>query len=295
MESTTVSYKLIKKIKDDKFDVDELQHYNLLLNVGFRDFQVCIVDSRTNRCLLLEDYILAKVSSNTDLIEVLKGIFEGHHLLLAGFWKNVRIAFKNNQFALVPSPIFDSEHVFQYLKLNANIDTASDEPQYYKNIKSNSVTAFAIDKELAEWFRQTYPNLKIGFLHQASAMIEGVLNYAKDYDSNRLFIYIDRFKLHIISVKNNEVEYYNQFSIKQFSDYIKYIMLVLKSLNKDQNTSNIIIWGYIGRQSPHYNEFYKYINNIAFGERPDYLKFSYLFDEVQDHHFFDLYSMYLCD
>ena len=69
----------------------------------------------------------------------------------------------------------------------------------------------------------------------------------------------------------------------------------MKGLNRNQKTSDVVLWGYIGKQSPHYNEFYKYIKNISFGDRPGYLKFGYMFDEVQDHHFFDLYSMHVCD
>jgi len=64
-------------------------------------------------------------------------------------------------------------------------------------------------------------------------------------------------------------------------------------LQMDQTTSQVILWGYIGKNSPHYQEFYKYIRNVSFAKRPTHLKFSYMFDEVQDHHFFDLLSMNL--
>jgi hypothetical protein len=104
---------------------------------------------------------------------------------------------------------------------------------------------------------------------------------------------VDRFKLHILAVNDGKLAYYNQFLIKQFSDYVKYIMLVMKGLNMDQNTSEVILWGYIGKNSPHYQEFVKYVRNVNFGGRPSYLKFGYLFDEVQEHHFFDLYSIHL--
>jgi hypothetical protein len=67
----------------------------------------------------------------------------------------------------------------------------------------------------------------------------------------------------------------------------------MRSLDMDQQSSQVILWGYIGKNSPHYHEFYKYINNVAFGDRPAYLQFGYMFDEVQDHHFFDLYGMHL--
>ena len=117
--------------------------------------------------------------------------------------------------------------------------------------------------------------------------------YAEENPGTPLYVYVDRFKMHILSVKNNKLIYYNQFAIKQFSDYVKYIMLVMKGLNMDQTTSQVVLWGYIGKNSPHYQEFYKYIRNVVFGGRPPHLKFGYIFDEVQEHHFFDLFAMNL--
>jgi len=121
-----------------------------------------------------------------------------------------------------------------------------------------------------------------------------VLAQLPNYPEDSIFIYVDRFKLHIISSKEQRLEYYNQFVIKKFSDYIKYILTVMKGLGRDQRHTNVVLWGYIGKQSKHYREFTKYIKNISFGDRPKFLKFSYLFDELQDHHYFDLYNMHLC-
>ena len=55
------------------------------------------------------------------------------------------------------------------------------------------------------------------------------------------------FKLHVISVKEGKLIYYNQFVIKQFSDYVKYIMLVLNALNMDQQKSKVILWDTLAR------------------------------------------------
>jgi hypothetical protein len=70
-------------------------------------------------------------------------------------------------------------------------------------------------------------------------------------------------------------------------------MLVIKGLGMDQHTSEIVLWGYIGKNSPHYQEFVKYIKNISFGKRPSFLKFGFIFDEMQEHHFYDLFSVHL--
>ena len=293
--ATKASYKLIRKIKSDKFNVENLQHYTLLLNIGIRDFQASIIDVENNTCLFLEDYVLASVQSNTELIDILSRIFEEHHFLTAGFWKSVKISFKNNKFSLVPSSLFVEEALQDYLRINCQIDPEKEEFLYYKNMRSSAVTIFAINKELYLWLNTVYENAEIEFIHQSCTLTEGVLNLHKNYPKNSVYLYIDRFKIHLVTLKGESLEYYNQFPIMQFSDYIKYIMLVMKGLGYDQKTSNLVLWGYIGKQSPHYNEFYKYIKNISLGDRPDFLKFDYSFDEVQDHHFFDLYNTYLCD
>ena len=54
MQSAALNYKLIKKIKDERFDVDLINRYDLLVHVGSRDLQVGVIDSAEKRMLLLE-------------------------------------------------------------------------------------------------------------------------------------------------------------------------------------------------------------------------------------------------
>ncbi len=295
MKTTTANYKLIKRIKDDKFDVDDLHHYNLSVQIGVRDFQLCVIDTRDSRCLVLEDYVVAKVSSYSELLENLKILFDDHQLLKAGFWKVVKVSFKNNKYSFIPTSLFDKDSLYEYLSVNCKVNPISEEFHYYKHIKSDVVNVFAVNRELSIWVQELYPNAQVVLTHQASTLIEGVLKQDQGFSENTLFLYIDRFKLHLIATKNKGLAYYNQFPIKQFADYMKYITLVMTGLQYDQKASHVVLWGYIGKQSPHYNEFYKFIRNISFGDRPPYLSYGYIFDEVQDHHFFDLYSTYLCD
>ena len=293
--ATDVTYKLIKKIKDEKFDVDELHHYSLSVQFGNRDFQALVVDTRENYALLLEDYVLSAVNTYGELMEVMETLFDDHHLLKAGFWKQIRISVKNNRFSLVPSTLFSEENLVDFLRLNAAVDTDRDEVKYYKHLKNDAVNVFSMNKIQYNWLSEIYKNTNVGAVHQSSGLIEGILSQIDRYQDNNMFLYVDRFKLHIITTRNKKLEYYNQFVIKKFEDYIKYIMTVLKGLGHDQKTTPVILWGYVGKQSPHFHEFAKYIKNISFGERPDFLKFGYFFDEVQDHHFFDLYSLNACE
>ncbi|MEJ0033030.1 MAG: DUF3822 family protein [Bacteroidota bacterium] len=62
MQTATLGYKLIRKIKDEKFDEENLHQYSLLIQLGARDFQACVVDG-SNRAVLLEDYVFNDVGS----------------------------------------------------------------------------------------------------------------------------------------------------------------------------------------------------------------------------------------
>jgi hypothetical protein len=286
------SYKLIKKIKDEKFDVEHLHEYSLLIQLGVRDLQIGIVDGQ-DRLVFFEDYIFHNLNSSDDQLELLKELFEAHHLLTAGFWKKVKFSIKNNKLVQVPSSLFVEDAAPEYLKLNAKFDPKKEVVLYCENVKSNVVTVFAVHKGIHQWISILYENSTVSFIHQSAGLIEGVLRETITDNKPPLFIYIDRFKLHILSVNEGRLIYYNQFSIQHFSDYVKYIMLVLNAMEMDQQNSKIVLWGYIGKNSPHAIEFSKYIKNVSFGSRPRHLKYGYLFDEVQDHHFYDLYSLHL--
>ena len=295
MKISAKGYKLLKRIKDDKFDVDKLHEYDLYILIGTRDLQVAVMCSDTNRILLVEDYGLSGTKSYEGLIGILEDLFDDHHVLKAGFWRNIKIGLKSKKFSLVPSKLFSEEGLYDYLRLNCKVEPKNEQFLYYKHIQSEAVNSFAVDNRLMTWLKSLYPNKEVGFIHQSSTLIEGALSQLATNPGDSLFVYIDRFKLHIIAVKGGKLEYYNQFQIKEFSDYVKYIMLVMDGLGRDQKTTPVVFWGYIGRASKHYKEFTKYIKNISFGDRPKYLKFNYMFDELQDHQYFDLYSLHLCE
>jgi hypothetical protein len=292
LSSIATRHKLIKKIKDEKFDEEKLHRYILLTQIGAKDFQAAVIDSDDNRLIFFEDYVFSDVNSPAGLQEALQVLFEAHEYLSAGFWKEVRISIKSNKFIQVPASLYIPAVAEEYLRFNAVVDGDTEITESCHNIASDAVTLFALRKDMLNWLKKVYVNTTIHLFHQSAALIEGVLATTKG-ENQPLYVYVDRFKLHVLHVQHGKLIYYNQFQIRQFADYVKYIMLVMKAMGLDQANSRVVLWGYIGKNSPHYEEFIKYVRNVSFGDRPSYLKFGYLFDEVQEHHYFDLYSLYL--
>jgi hypothetical protein len=293
LSAVATRYKLIKKIKDEKFEEEKLHRYTLLVQVGAKDFQTAVVDSEDDRLIFFEDYVLSDINSPDELFAALKSLFESHENLMAGFWKEVKLSIKNNKFVQVPGPLFVEEAGPEYLSFNAAVDSTKESTLFCRNQRTEAVTVYAVQNDLLNFLQKTYAHTRLNLFHQSAALMEGVLAYAPSQTGQPLYVYVDRFKLHILWVNAGKLVYYNQFLIKQFTDYAKSIMLVMNALGLNQETTPVVLWGYIGKNSPHYEEFVKYVRNVGFGSRPKHLKFGYLFDEVQDHHYIDLFSLHL--
>lgn len=293
--ATSPQSRLQKKIKDDTFDVEELHNYALSLQIGNRDLQLCVTDIRSNRLLLLEDFILEGVKTIKGRVEVIKKLFENHHLLMAGFWNSVRVSTKTHKFTLVPASHFDQDAVVDYLLVNSEINPKVEEVNYYRHIKSSAINVFTADRMLMAWLNDLYRSKNVQLIHQGSALIEGILRYDEHTHEKTMFVFVDNNLIHVLVTHQLRLLYYNQFAVRISNDYLKYIMLVFKELELSQKQTKVVMWGKINEQSPHWLLLKKYIKHLQLGHRPNYLKVNYQFDDIPEHRYFDLLSVYLCD
>ncbi len=289
-----VDYHLVRKVKSSKFNVDYLSQYSLYFLLGKQHFKFCVVDSKSSDCLLLEDYLIGTNDQPDETVDTLKVIFETHHLLNAGFWNSVKLAFLSPKSVLVPSAMFDKDSLPEYLKMNC--ETSEDDGFYYfKHNTGKMVNVFAANKKVVGWFKEQYPNLNLHLLHYSSALIEGVprQNDASRQKSMSLFVNIDSAE--ILVHHNEKLLYCNQFSYQTPDELLNYVLVVMDQLDLDPNVSKVQLWGNISNQSDYFKTLYKYVRNLSFGKRPSVIKFSFEFDEIDEHQYFDLYGLYYCE
>ncbi len=287
--SLSKSFRLLKKIKDPKFEIDRLEYYSLSLFIGVRDFQVLVTDNENRRVLLLEDFVFDPTLDDSVKYEVLQFIFEDHHLLLANFWKSISIIIKNRNFSFVPYALFDESCIGKYLKLNAKLDTQSDDVMLTYHRHLDMVNVFTIPVKLRKMLTSIYPGRNIIFQHQSSCLVNGAMQNKKSA-KKEITLYVDRFGIHILIIAEKKLIFYNQYLIHQFGEYQKYITLAATEFGIDIETDVIFLYGYLGINTPHFAEFKKYLPHLALGSRPDHLDFGYVFDELLEHQYFDVFS-----
>nr|WKN39299.1 DUF3822 family protein [Tunicatimonas sp. TK19036] len=293
MAHTVGNHTLIRKIKDPQFSIDHLNQYDLLLLAGRHDFQFCVTDAHSQRCLLLEDYIFP--GGLSDLAEAYFPLFEGHHLLMAGYWNKVKLAVKNQHFTIVPDSYFSAENVGHYLTLATDTPTDQYTASYYRHKQSDAVMVFGAEKRLTERLKSFYPSQAVQLLHQGSAFIEGVQQLTTGSYYRTMYLHIGRQYFGIVVVEDKKLIFYNRFAYNSSGDIVKYTLTTLQKLGMDQNETKVHVWGNVSGKSDHYAALYRYIRQLSYGTKPPFLEFSHVFDEAPDHQYFDLYSMHLCE
>ncbi len=291
---SVVDYHIVRKVKSNKFNVDHLSQYNLYFLLGKQHFKFCVIDTKSNYCLLLEDYLIGSNDQPDEIVDTLKVLFESHHLLNAGFWGSIKLAFLNPKSVLVPNLLFDKESLSDYLKLNCEIH--SDEVcYYYKHNTGKMVNVFAANKKIVAWFRELYPNLNIHLLHYCSALIEGISRQSDTSQLKSMSLFLNIDSTEVLVHERDKLLYCNQFDHHTPSEFLNYIMVTIDQLELDPNFSKVHVWGNINNKSEYFKILYKYIRNISFGKRPSVLNFGFEFDEIDEHLYFDLMGLYYCE
>lgn len=296
MSTTGIKFKQIQSVKDDAFNVDSIPDYTLAMQVGNKSFRFCILDTRANKCLWLEDYSFSSILFTEQLLDQLNLIFDEHMVLQAGFWENIFLSFQNQQFTLIPEAVFKPEQAADYLQLTADTVSEPLDVNFYKHATSGMVNVFAAQRKIADWFKAVYLNKHINFIHHTSAFIEGLKqeNTSTAKPFRGLSILIEESYLTIAMVNGQQLEFCNTYLYTSVSDFVYYVMLVMQELKLDPETCKVILYGGISHDSAIFNTLYKYIRNVNFGAKPKHLDFSYKFDEVLDHRYFSIYTIYLC-
>jgi hypothetical protein len=289
----TPTFSLKKRVKDDLFTPDEIGNYTLNLQINQNLFRICITN--TNRCLLMEDYTLDNALYPDQLISQLEAIYDHHEVLMAGFWKNIKLAIKDIDFSLIPKSLFDQQFSKEYLKINTGQESNGEhEIFHYAQKSTDAISVFSADKKIIDWFKNQYSSHNITFLHHTTAFIEGVL-YSSDTNTDKdVFAQIEDDSLTIIVKSEIGLEFCNSFRISTSDDLVYFILLVYNQLQLSPEKNKLILFGDIRPDSSTYKKLYTYIRHIKFGDKPSSIKFGYKFDEIFDHRYFDLYSMHFC-
>ncbi len=253
---------------------------------------ICVVDAESNRCLTFESYSTEANTSSLQFIENVEHIIDTHPYLSARFWKSIHFCIANDKFTLIPESLFKPENCANYLKLNCEVDSENEELRFHVHKQAGIVNVFALPKHYERLSKAFYPGKKIQFMHHTSPMMETCLRLP--VSSGAILLVCVGYEYMTILVKDqSQLKFCNKFFFTTDEDFLYYIFLVMEELGLNSYTQ-LVLFGEIAPQTNKFTELKKYFPNASLGSRPSTLQYGYVFDELPEQAFLDLFAVSYC-
>jgi hypothetical protein len=278
-------------IVDESFDVNLIARYKLVVKLHQSLLSLCVFDTEDHRCLTYERFQLQDGSNPKKLVSYLENLWSAHQFLKAAFWKSVIFVSFGEDFAFVPISLAEKEDAKSYLMINgSNLEHKS-----CFNTKQwglGSVCYHSVSTELVQWINKTYSEPEILFYHSTSSFLKGCAEISKKETKPQLFASTFQNNLLVSILEGEHLKFINSFTFKSPNDLAYYLLLISQEYKLNPEKETLRVWGDIHEKSPMSDLLRSYFTNVVFGNRPEELKFGFVFDELPLHQAFDLFSAY---
>jgi hypothetical protein len=284
--------KLSKSIFDKAFDKEASQYYGLSIQCSLDGFSFCIIDPQSNRYLGIVAYEFQYATGLHMLSQALDELIRDDELLRLPY-ESVRIIFETHKSTLVPHAFFDPENLTSHLKLHHQID--HDEIVRSDNLPMlEARNIWLIPESVRKVLGVYFPMAAVH--NHASVLIESLLALSKNRDEgNAVFVYVRKNMFDIVVLNGNKLLFFNSFRYQAKEDFIYFLIYVLEQLELNPEMVRLTFLGEILRLSSIYDVAHKYVRHVGFGKRPEDFKFSYVFDDIPEHFYFNLLNHFRCE
>jgi len=284
--------KLTTSVFDKAFNREASQYLGLSIQLSLNGFSFCVLDPAQMKYLALESRELNNSTNYQDISQLIPEIVQSSDLLGLPY-ESIKIIIETHKSTLIPHPFFDPLKAKENLSLLFNPgkgDSPSDD--YLPLLEARNV--WFVNDELRKTIARFFPLASVH--HHGSVLIESLLASSKNTDQGiGVYVYVRKTWFDIVVLKDDKLLFYNSFRYTAGEDFIYYLIYVLEQLNLDPESIMLRMLGEVLRISEIYDITRKYVRNVSFGDRPAGFRYSYVFDQIPGHYYFNLLNHYHCE
>lgn len=271
---------------------DYYKDFQLSIRVSPDGLSFNILDLERNRHLALVSYLLQEIPDFDELVKELNSIFNEHELLQR-YYASTRVLLETPKSTLVPSALFEKSRVNDYLKFN-HIINRREEAGYDQMNNLEAFNLYAIPIKLKEFFKTKFARFKM--LHYLSPLIDLLLLLTKNQPAtDKVYVNVRNNVFDLIYIDKGKLIFANSFSYRTPEDFAYFLLYSMEQLQLNPEEVQLILLGEIDKSSKLYEIIYRYIRHINFIRRNEFFKYSYVFDELPDWHFYNLLNLAQCE
>ena len=244
------------QIIEPAFSSRQTANYKLSILPGVDSLVYMVYNNQFELLLLDRISVPATEDRRPDYASVLQ-----NESLLQHHYGEVRVAMPGAIHTLVPERLFGDADLFPYLQhltaLPPGTELVADRLD-----KLNATMIYAFDPELTRTFLQTFGNVQ--FYHLGSALIQGSAQLQENFKSERVFLYVQDRRLHVLSFRGEELFFYNAFEFSDGKDFVYYAMLAYHQFKLSTEHVPCLLCGDIEEDSELYKLLYRYVRHLSF-------------------------------
>lgn len=268
----------------------DLTECTLLMNVGPSQVMFAIFDLQDSCLVTLKGYYFDLHDHGGSLLEILEQCFDQNRVLYTNF-KQVKIAFDNHKFTLVPRPLFNPVLKKEYLNfLNPEIP---DQSYLTDQIASpDAVNIYSVDKNAAGYLHKELSTAK--FYHAETVFLYPLMKQAANSD-NYLYVRVQQGHITITVITDGKLKLMQPYPIYHGMDVYYFILNAVKSLHLGDQRVEVFLSGQINEESSVYKEVIYGIPSVSWLKRPTGINYIKDFNKYPEQYFYILTSLALCE
>lgn len=283
---------------DESIDRNKTDQYRLSIRLALDGFSFCILDSKRNKYIAFELFHFPLNTSHL-LSGNLSDVQAQHidRILYARKWllkeyESIHVVLENSKSTLIPFPLFEAKDKDLYLKFNYHL--RPDEQIVYDKLNNlEAYNVYALPAAIRDKIFSFFPSCN--FSHFSSTLIESlIIRYKNQEIPDTIFANIRANHFDMVGFRNHKLIYFNSFTYRSKEDFTYFLIFVMEQLSLNPENVQLIMMGEIEKRSPVFEMIYTYVRNVSFIDRNVAFEYSYIFDRIPGHYYYNLLNVNLC-
>lgn len=279
------------KYRDEALNTANTERYVLSIQFALDGFSFAVLSRELGKFLALETFSMKDTDTSIKFCKKLDAFFESYSWLKNPF-HDVYVLFESPKSTLVPEPLFDESEKGLFMNFNQELSAYEQlRSDYLKNTDAYLIYTLpdCFKYRIDRYIREKH------LLHFASPLIESLLITYKNKDvSNKVFLHVRRSFLDIIILNSQGLRFFNSFQYSMPEDLIYYLLFVFDQLEFNPEDVELQLMGDIRKLSREYELLYTYVRNVDFESPTSRFGYSYVFDKVPGHMYYNLFNVNIC-
>ena len=231
----------------------------LSIQVSLSGLSFLVLDSDNDVVIDLINIPFEKKCAPQEVLDQLVHSFNTNEVLQHSFSK-ITVIHDNEMMTLVPSAVFEEEHLSDYLKYNTKIFKT--DFITYDVIKNDDVMVVYVPfVNINNYIFERFGSFE--YKHSTTVALDRILQIQKNSSDQSMFINVNATYFDLVVTQQKELLLYNRFEYQTKEDFIYYILFTAEQLGLNPEHFECTLMGSIREDDSLYVMAYKYIRNVS--------------------------------